>query len=107
MFISLRSPTEDEKISVMPAWIAGIQARRMRPETSMSNLMGSGTPCRNDDNGEDPPKLTQFSVASSRTPKNVVILRATTNMLVLVFAYEDPVAKFVDHAVKLRGILTT
>jgi hypothetical protein len=24
------------QISVMPAWIAGIQARRMRPETSMS-----------------------------------------------------------------------
>jgi hypothetical protein len=24
------------QISVMPAWIAGIQARRMRPETSIS-----------------------------------------------------------------------
>ena len=44
----LRSPTEDENegtsedlrrpsaVSVMPAWIAGIQARRTRPETSMS-----------------------------------------------------------------------
>ena len=53
--MSLRSPTEHEKrgaslqaaaharrgfwpsaASVMPAWIAGIQARRMRPDTSMS-----------------------------------------------------------------------
>jgi hypothetical protein len=24
------------QVSVMPAWIAGIQVRRMRPETSMS-----------------------------------------------------------------------
>jgi hypothetical protein len=36
-FMSLRSPTEHEmQISVMPAWIAGIQVRRMRPETTMS-----------------------------------------------------------------------
>ena len=53
--MSLRSPAEDENggiplqatanvrrgfcpsaASVMPAWIAGIQARRMRPDTSMS-----------------------------------------------------------------------
>jgi hypothetical protein len=46
----LRSPAEDENgetvnvqrgfghraASVMPAWIAGIQARRMRPDTSLS-----------------------------------------------------------------------
>jgi hypothetical protein len=35
--MSLRSPTEHEmRISVRPPWIAGIQVRRMRPETSMS-----------------------------------------------------------------------
>ena len=33
----LRSPTKHEnKEFVMPAWMAGIQVRRMRPETSVS-----------------------------------------------------------------------
>jgi hypothetical protein len=32
---------------VMPAWMAGIQLARMRPETSMLNL-DSSTPCWND-----------------------------------------------------------
>jgi hypothetical protein len=35
------------QIVVMPAWIAGIQVRRMCPETSMSTL-DSSTPCWND-----------------------------------------------------------
>jgi hypothetical protein len=35
------------EIFVMPAWIAGIQVRRMRPETSMSAWISS-TPCWND-----------------------------------------------------------
>jgi hypothetical protein len=36
-FMSLRSPTDNESADfVMPAWIAGIQVCRMRPETSMS-----------------------------------------------------------------------
>jgi hypothetical protein len=34
------------QIFVMPAWIAGIQGRRMRPENIHVNL-DSSTPCRN------------------------------------------------------------
>ena len=32
---------------VMPAWMAGIQARRMRPDTSIN--LGPGSPCRDDE----------------------------------------------------------
>ena len=53
----------------MPAWIAGIQARRMRPDDIHVNL-GSGCPCRNDEltlydlrnsDGKIPPPSTKFS----------------------------------------------
>jgi hypothetical protein len=78
--------TDDHGIaSVMPAWIAGIQVRRDASGDIHVNL-GSGTPCRNDDIEEDSLKLTQWSMATSRTPKNRrVTLRAMTNMLVFVF----------------------
>jgi hypothetical protein len=35
----LTLPQDTMQISVMRAWIAGIQIRRMRPETSMSTLI--------------------------------------------------------------------
>jgi hypothetical protein len=77
--------TDDHGIaSVMPAWIAGIQVRRDASGDIHVNL-GSGNPCRYDDIEEYASKLTKFSVANSRTPKNHrVTLRAATNMLVFV-----------------------
>jgi hypothetical protein len=68
----------------MPAWTAGIQVRRDASGDIRVNL-GSDNPCRNDDIEEYPSKLTNFSVANSRTPKNRRgTLRAATNMLMFV-----------------------
>jgi hypothetical protein len=44
--------------SVMPAWTAGIHARRDASEDIQVNL-GSGPLCRNDDLDEDSLELTQ------------------------------------------------
>jgi len=47
-FMTLRSPTEHEnEIFVMPAWIAGIQAREDASGNIHVNL-DSSTPCWND-----------------------------------------------------------
>ncbi|MGH7930796.1 MAG: hypothetical protein ACREQV_23740, partial [Candidatus Binatia bacterium] len=48
--------------TVMPAWIAGIQVRRMRPETFHVNL-GSSTPRRNDKSEAGLPGRTVISAA--------------------------------------------
>jgi hypothetical protein len=60
----------------MPAWTAGIQVRKDASGDIHVNL---------DDIEDYSPKLTKFSVANSRTPKNHrVTLRAATNLLVFV-----------------------
>jgi hypothetical protein len=55
----LRSPTEDENTDfVMPAWIAGIQARRDASGNVHVNL-DSSTPCWNDATERTLLKLTE------------------------------------------------